>query len=189
MAGLPHYRSAKAATNNYEPLYLNQFELTLSPPAGIVAGTGNNGQPILLEHVKKISGLDVDKNPGTVEQYYKFAKRRYAGARPETTTIDFTVDFEVNLNDANSAYVFKTMRQWSDLIYNPLTGAMGLKKDYVGSGVLIIFNKAGGVYRRLRFPTVWPISAINPFDLDYLSQDLYTLSLTFAADYWEDTFI
>ncbi len=26
-------------------------------------------------------------------------------------------------------YVFKTLRQWSDLIYNPLTGAMGLKKE------------------------------------------------------------
>ena len=186
---LPHYRNSKAAMQNFEPLFLNQFEVTLFPPTGIPVGTGNAGQSLILEHVKKVSGLDIDKNPGTVEQHTKFAKRRYAGAKPETTTIDFTVDFEVNLNDANSAYIFKIMRQWSDLIYNPLTGAMGLKKDYIGSGVVTIFNKAGGIYRKVRFPVIWPISPINPMELDYLSTDIYTLSLTFAADYWEDTFI
>ena len=101
---LPHYKNSKAAMQNYEVLYLNQFEVTLYPPTGIPVGTGNAGQSLILEHVKKISGLDIDKNPGVVEQHYKFAKRRYAGAAPDTTSIDFTVDFEVNLNDANSAY-------------------------------------------------------------------------------------
>lgn len=187
--GLSHYKNSKSSMNNFEPVYLNQWECLLTPPAGIDPGTGNNGQSLLLEQVKKVSGLEFDKNPGTVEQYYKFAKRRYAGARPETTTVDFTVDFEVNLNDANSAFVFKTLRQWSDLCYNPNTGAMGLKKDYVGSALITEFNKAGDIFRKVRMPAVFPISAINPLELDYQSTEVWVISVTFAADYWTDEYV
>jgi hypothetical protein len=174
--------------NNYEPVFLNQFEISITPPTGIDPGQGQGGGNLLLEQVKKISGLEVDKNPGVVEQYYKFAKRRYAGARPETTTIDMTVDFEINLNDANSMYVFKTLRQWSDVIYNPLTGAQGLKADYVGSAVVTIFNKKGQIFRKLRMPSVFPMSPISPMEFDYQSQEIYSISITFAVDYWEDVY-
>lgn len=189
MAGLSHYKNSKAGMNNFEPVYLNLFEVTLIPPAGIDPGTGQNGQNLMLEHVKKVSGLDLDKNPGVVEQHYKFAKRRYAGAKPETTTMDVVIDFEVNLNDVNSMYIHKTLRQWSDLIYNPLTGGMGLKRDYVGSGLIVIFNRAGDIFRRVRIPVMWPITNIPPMELDYQSTEVYSISLTFAADYWEDVFI
>jgi len=188
-AGLSHYRNSAAAMNNYEPIFLNQWEVTLTPPVGINAGVGNNGQNLLLEQVKKVSGLEVDKNPGVVEQYYKFAKRRYAGARPETTTVDITIDFEVNLNNANSAYTFSTIRQWSDLIYNPNTGAMGLKTNYVGSGLITEFNKAGDIWRMIRLPAIWPMTPINALELEYQSTDVWVMSMTFAADYWEDTWI
>ena len=185
-AGYSHYKNSKASMNNWEPAFLNQFEVTLIPPVGIDPGVGQNGQNLILEQVKKVTGLELDKNPGVVEQYYKFAKRRYAGARPETTTMDVTIDFEINLNDANSMYTFKTMRAWSDLIYNPMTGSMGLKKDYIGQGLITIFNKNGKIYRKVRMPAIFPMSPINPMELDYQSQEVYMMSLTFAVDYWED---
>ena len=184
-----HYKNSKSSMSNWEPIFLNSFEVTLTPPTGIDPGQGSGGQSLLLEQVKKITGLEVDKNPGTVEQYYKFAKRRYAGARPETTTVDFTVDFEVNLNDVNSMFTFKTLRQWSDVIYNPNTGSMGLKKDYVGSALVTMFNKNGDIYRKLRFPAVWPSAPITPMELDYQSTEIYIISLQLAADYWDDSFV
>jgi len=186
---LPHYRNSKAAIKNYEPIYLNLFEVTLIPPQGINPGQGANGQNLMLEHVRKVSGMELDKNPGTTEQFFKYAKRRFAGARPDTTTMDLTIEFEVNLNEANSMYIFKTLRQWSDLIYNPMTGGSGLKKDYLGSGIVTVFNKAGDIFRKVRLPVIWPITPITPMDLDYMSTELYTISITFAADYWEDTFL
>ena len=188
MAGLPHFRNSKAAISNWEPVYLNQFEVTILPPGGIDPGQGNNGQNLMLEQVRKISGLELDKNPGVVEQHYKFAKRRYAGAKPETTTMDLTIEFEVNLNEANSMYTFKTLRQWSDLIYNPLTGGQGLKKDYTGSMIVTIFNKAGQIFRKVRLPNVFPMAPITPMELDYQSTELWVVTMTFAADYWEDVF-
>jgi hypothetical protein len=182
MAGLPHYQNSLFGINKYEPVYLNQFEVLITPPAAVLGG------PILVEQVTSISGLGVDKTPAATQQKYKFAVRNYAGAKPEQTVFDLTVNFTVNLNDANSMYVFKTLRQWTDLIYNPLTGAMGLKRDYTGTIVLSVFNKQGDVFRRITCRDCFPISPIGAMELDYTGTELYDISLQWAVDYWDDQF-
>lgn len=182
MAGLPHYQNSLFGINKYEPVYLNQFEVLITPPAAVLGG------PILVEQVTSISGLGVDKTPAATQQKYKFAVRNYAGAKPEQTVFDLTVNFTVNLNDANSMYVFKTLRQWTDLIYNPLTGAMGLKRDYTGTIVISVFNKQGDVFRRITCRDCFPISPIGAMELDYLGTELYDISLQWAVDYWDDQF-
>ena len=184
MAGLPHYQNSLSATNRFEPVYLNQFEVTIIPPPAVLGGE------ILLQHVTKVSGLSLDKNPGLVTQKYKFAKRNYAGAKPDNTYMDLSLSFTINLNDANSMYVFKTLRQWSDLIYNPLTGAMGLKNDYVGTIVVSIFNKQGDVFRRITSRDCYPTKPVNPMNLNYTSTDIYKIDdMTWAVVYWEDLFL
>jgi hypothetical protein len=126
MAGLPHFTNSKAGLFNYEPVYLNQFEVLITPPAGIsAAGITYKGESILTQQIKSVEGLAVDIAPATpVEQKYKFASRRYAGGEPSTSDLTFSTAFEVNLDDTNSMTVYKILRQWADLIYNPLTGAM-----------------------------------------------------------------
>ena len=182
MAGLPHYQNSLFGINKYEPVYLNQFEVLITPPAAVLGG------PILVQQVTSITGLGVDKTPAATQQKYKFAVRNYAGAKPEQTVFDLTVNFTVNLNDANSMYVFKTLRQWTDLIYNPLTGAMGVKRDYTGTIVLSIFNKQGDVFRRITCRDCFPISPIGAMELDYSGTELYDISLQWAVDYWDDQF-
>ena len=184
MAGLSHFQNSLSAINKFEPVYLNQFEVTIIPPAAVAGGE------ILLQHVTKVSGLSLDKNPGVTSQKYKFAKRNYAGAKPENTFMDVSLSFTVNLNDANSMYVFKTLRQWSDLIYNPLTSAMGIKSDYTGTIVISIFNKQGDVFRRITCKDCFPTKPISPMNLNYTSTDLYKIDdMTWAVDYWEDLFL
>ena len=182
MAGLPHYQNSLFGINKYEPVYLNQFEVLITPPAAVLGG------PILVQQVTSITGLGVDKTPAATQQKYKFAVRNYAGAKPEQTVFDLTVNFTVNLNDANSMYVFKTLRQWTDLIYNPLTGAMGVKRDYTGTIVLSIFNKQGDVFRRITCRDCFPISPIGAMEMDYSGTELYDISLQWAVDYWDDQF-
>lgn len=183
MAGLPHYQNSLFGINRYEPVYLNQFEVLITPPAPVLGG------PILIEQVTSISGLGVDKTPKETTQKYKFATRNYAGAKPDTTTFDLTVNFSVNLNDANSMYVFKTLRQWTDLIYNPLTGAMGLKRDYTGTIVISVFNKQGDVFRRITCRDCFPITALDSMELDYTTEEIYEVKLNWAVDYWDDQFL
>lgn len=184
MAGLPHFSNSLNSINRYEPVFLNQFEVAIIPPAAVLGGS------ILLEHVISISGLDVDKNPSFVSQKYKFAKRNYAGGKPDKTSLDLGVKFSVNLNEANSMYVFKTLRQWTDLIYNPITGAQGIKRDYTGSIIISVFNKNGDVFRRITMRDCFPLKAIDPMELDYLNgTSLYEINMEWAVDYWEDLFI
>lgn len=183
MAGLPHFQNSLFGINKYEPVYLNQFEVLITPPAPVLGGQ------ILVEQVTSISGLGVDKTPKETTQKYKFATRNYAGAKPDSTVFDLTVNFTVNLNDANSMYVFRTLRQWTDLIYNPLTGAMGLKRDYTGTIVISVFNKQGDVFRRITCRDCFPISPLDAMELDYAGTELYEIGLTWAVDYWDDQFL
>ena len=97
MAGLPHYSSSKASVNKFEPVFLNQFEVTISPPTGVISVAGNPGSGnILLEQVTNISGLQVDQSAGEITQQYKFAKRYYAGAAPQRTGLDVSISFEAS---------------------------------------------------------------------------------------------
>jgi hypothetical protein len=191
MSGLSHFNNSKAGILNREPVFLNQFSLIINPPAGILdAGKQFNGESILAQQVKSITGLAVDITPAqTVEQHYKFATRRYAGGEPSTSDMALSMEFEVNLNDKNSMEVYKILRQWSDLIYNPLTGAMGLKTDYVGSMLITVFNKRGDIFRKIRIPSCFLSEAINPMDLDYETPAIYTITASWICDTWEDLFI
>jgi hypothetical protein len=191
MAGLPHFSSAKAAVQLYEPVYLNQFEVLIQPPVAVSNPQGNAGRTLLVENVLSVTGLAVDKNPGIMEQRYKFARRRYAGGVVDDTGVKIRVEFETNLDDNNSNYVFKTLRQWSDLVYNPLTGATGIKSVYAGGTYILvsIFNKQGDVFRRIKLVNCFPVDQIKSMDLDYTNGTTpFKVSLSFRADYFEDIF-
>jgi hypothetical protein len=185
MAGLPHYRNSTAAMQKFEPVYNAQFEVILHPPAAVT------GWSLVMENVIKVGGVEVNKLPAVVEQKYKSAKRSYAGGIVDDTSINITLDFEVNLDDSNSAYVYKALRKWCDLIYDPLTGRTGLKKDYAGGPLIInYFNKNGDIFRQIKAPVVFPTTPITPIESDFTSNDIYRISgFTLRADYWEETIL
>jgi hypothetical protein len=186
MARLPHYRNSTAAMNKYEPVYLNLFEITIQPPAGLVGWT----TALLMEQVIKVGGLDVDKTPPAgVQQTYKGWTRSFANSKLDQTFVDITVDFEINLDDANSMYMYKGLKNWCNRVFDPLTGAMSLKKDYSGGPMVIeAYNRQGDVFRRYTFDVVWPTTNINAIEWDYGSTDKFTVTgFTFRADYFNDT--
>jgi hypothetical protein len=149
MAKLPHYRNSTAAMEKYEPVYLNLFEVTIQPPGGLPNWT----TPLLMEQVIKIGGLDVDKTPPAgIQQTYKGWTRSYANSKLDQTFVDITLDFEVNLTEANSMYMYKGLKAWCSRIFDPLTGAMSLKRDYAGGPMTIeAYNRKGDVFRRYTF--------------------------------------
>ena len=180
-SGLPHYQNSQAAIKNWEPLYLNQFEVVITPPASVVAGV-----KFLVEHVKKLSGLPELTPVGTVEQYYKFAKRTYSASRPEDTTAELEIDFEVNLGESNDMYIYNTLRAWANLHFNPSDGSQGLKVDYAGSMSVIIHNKARKVYREFNFSPVYMMEPLKNMDLEYTSDEIFVLTAKFKADSWKE---
>jgi len=182
MAGLPHWDNSQAARGYYEPIFQNQFELIITPPATIT-----DNVDILVEQVKSVSGIPEFLTPGTATQMYKFAKRAYASAKPKETLVNLTVKFEVNLNEENNMYVYNTLRGWGDLIYDPLTGRQGLKRDYVGEIYLGIFNKAGDIFREFRFAPAFLSEPLTEMTLDYNSETLYEITAKFVCDTYRET--
>lgn len=182
MAGLPHWNNSRAATKYYEPVFLNQFTVLITPPAAITQNID-----LLVEHVQSVSGLPELTAPGTIEQKYKFASRSFSAAVPEKTTADIAIKFSVNLNEDNNMYIYNTLRGWFDLAYDPLTGKQGLKKDYYGQIYVGIANKAGAIFRDFRFLPVIPTGALTPMALDYTAPGLYEVTATFRADAWKET--
>ena len=135
----------------------------------------------------KVSGLETDRGSEAVEQKYKFATRSYASGVPTSTVVDLSVSFSINLNDANQVYVYKTLRDWARLIYNPLTGEQGLKKDYIGKVVVINHNRKGEIFWQRTFHSAFPVGDMPNFDLDYSGgAPLEMADVKFRCDYWQE---
>lgn len=176
---LPHYSEDQTSKKGkqFEPVQANLFEVTILPPATVV------GQELLLQQINSISGLEaLHREIAAVEQKYKFSTRSYAGM-PDTTAIDVTINFSLNLNDSNQAYLYKTMRQWYRTAYNPETGEMGLKKNYVGTIVIVQFNREGDIYRKVTLDDCFITSGIGfTGELNYETTDPQTLEVTWRSD-------
>jgi hypothetical protein len=102
---------------------------------------------------------------------------------PGATAIDITVSFSLNLNDSNQAYLYKTLRQWYRAQYNPETGEMGLKKNYVGTIVVVQFNREGDIYRKITLDDCFITSGVNLVgELNYESADAVALEVGWKCD-------
>lgn len=189
--GLSHFKNSRAAQELFEPVYQNLFTVQISLPVGVGSTTENTN--LLLEEVISVGGLQSNSFPDSpVAQKYKWAARRFAGAAPATTTMDVTLDFEVNLDKTPSAYVLKTLRKWNDLVYDPLTGRTGLKVDYVAPWALItMYNRAAQPFWQWKLYNVFPMTAIKGPELNFQDgTDLYKITgYTLACDYWDESIV
>lgn len=187
MANYPHYNKSTAARNNWEPAYNAQFKVIITPPPAISAGWN-----LVMESVRRVGGLETHKMPEIVEQsFFGNNVRHAAGSIAGANTVDLSLDFNVNLNDENSAYVYKALRRWCDLIYDPLTGRFGLKKDFVGGPIVIsAHNKNGDVYQEWKFPVVFPGQALPAREFDYNEGGIFEITdFTLLADVWDETIL
>lgn len=175
---LPHYTQSRASNQNFEPIQPNLFEVTVFTPLG-------NDTGLILEQVNSVSGLN-NLNPAIdpVTQKYKFADRSYAGM-PAQTSADIAINFSLNLNESNENYIYNQMRNWYKLTYDPLTGEMGLKRDYIGSMIIVQYNRAGNIFRKLTLKSVFPMGQPEFLDeLNYETPDPAQLIMTFRTDHW-----
>lgn len=182
---LPHYTQDQnsRAKSQFEPVQSNLFEVTILPPAGVANGS------LLLQQVTQVTGLDLYKEVAAVEQKYKFATRSYAGM-PDNTSLDVEITFALNLNESNQAYTYSTLRQWYNKQYDPQTGVMGVKKDYVGTVVIVEYNRKGDIFRKITLQDCFITSGL-PFlnELNYDTVDAQTMAVTWRCDYWTEEIV
>ncbi len=187
MAGLPHFKNSIAAQNLWDPVFLSYFDIMLTPPSGI------SEWPLTINNILKIEGLqDYAHELPNTKQLYKGSERSYVGGKVPGNSHELTLSFEVNLNDSNSMYTYKALRQWCDLAYNPLTGKFGMKKDYHGGPLIISqFNANGDIFRQVTYQIVFPSSQIKgPDSVDWESDDIYKIEdFKLIVDDWDEVWL
>lgn len=194
LMGLPHYRNSRVSMALYEPIYKNKFTVQITlPPKVAVTPEDNN---LILEGVKSIDGLNTWKNPKALTQQYKFADRSFAEGKPDNTYVDLTLQFELNLQyneDGNQPtnYTIKTLRRWTDLIFDPLTGAMSLKRDYVAPNMTVtMYDRGDTPIQGWIFYNLFPHSINWKPDLKYNDGGIMSLdSFQMRADYWDEVIV
>lgn len=194
LSGLPHFRTSRVSMNMWEPVYQNLFGITIQLPDALKDDVDTD---LFLEGINKVSGLDTNVVPEAgAHQEYKFATRRFANAGPDKTTIDVSFDIEINLRGSVEGspdiYQLKALRKWNDLIWDPLTGRMGLKATYVAPQVVItLHDKARQPFWQWTLYHVWPKSNLNVPDLNYMTKDqVYKVTnYTLACDYWDEVML
>ena len=189
---LSHFKNSDAAVKKWEVVNPSLFEVTILPPWKLDNGSSTNiedvGTPLLIQHVRSIGGLDgVNPSVGVVTQKFKYAERMYAGG-PESTHLELSMTFSLNLNSAHENYIYTCLRKWCDIIYNPANGAMGLKSMYCGSMVILEYDRDGSIWRKITCKNVFPNGQMTGMgDRSYDSvNDANELSITFICDYWEE---
>lgn len=191
LLGLSHFRNSRVSTSLWEPIYQNLFTVQMTVPRGMQDTTDDERMNIILEGVTSIGQITASKDPGTVEQHYKFATRTFAAAVPSGgTTVDLTLHFELNLSYDNGTpenYTYKFLREWVDMLYDPLTGREGLKKDYVAPSMTVTMqDRAGNPYWQWVFYYIFPTQGVGGPTLNYQSGDLLSADMTFRADFWDE---
>lgn len=192
--GLSHFRNSRISMSNSEPIYLNLWTVEIQLPSSIGADTETTN--LLLEGVRKVSGLKTTKDMGTVTQQYKSSDRSFASAGPDNTYLDVQLDFDVNLMRDNSGsptmMQLKTLRKWTDLVYDPLTGRMGLKTDYIAPQVVVtLHDKAYNPFWSWTLYNVFPTTTLPEPALDFSNKsEIYKVTgFTLRCDYWNETML
>jgi len=188
--GLPHWKNSRAAQELYEPVYLNLFTIQIALPVGV--GSSEENTNLLLENVQDITGLVSHSFPTTpAEQHYKWATRSFAGAKPDKTTMDIGITFEVNIDNTPSAYALKTLRKWCDLVYDPLTGRTGLKQDYISPWMLItLYNRGAVPFWQWKAFNCFPISQLPAPELGFMKDEIYRIeNFTLRVDSWDESIV
>lgn len=193
LLGLPHYRASRVSTSLYEPLYLNTWVMQMTPPKGLGYSENSEIVNVVLEGLTKVGGLQSNKVPGVFQQQYKGSDRSFAGAKPENTYMDITTDWELNLSyetGVPSSYTYKFLRQWCDLIYDPLTGRMSLKKEYVAPRLVItLMDRAATPYHQWILYNTFPTDAISNPELDYSNgtNNWKVSGFKLRCDFWDES--
>lgn len=179
-----HFNQSKVSQSLDEPVFLTKFQSTFVLPTAL---RQQYGTELITEQLVRVGGLTTDKLPETVEQVFKFHKRRFIGSVVETN-VDVEMEFEVNRDKkTRSMYPYNVFRDWTKLGYDANTGFMGFKEDYVGSNTTVLVDKKGNVLREWIFPIFFPITPANPMDLESENESQFRLIMTFAGENETDT--
>lgn len=193
--GLPHFTQISnvgspggPGTLPDEVVYLNLFEITFILP--VILQAQGRDPILLLENVTKapdftpLTSFDITN----VQQRFKYSTREFL-TTPTKTSGEFTLPFQVNVNQQGSMETWASMKAWYDLVFNSQNGSLHYKSDLIGTIIVNQHDKKGVVLRRVTFQNC-QLKTLTGYQLDWSSNAIVTdVSGTFVYDYFIDEFI
>ncbi len=190
---LPHYTQISnvgspggPGTLPDEIVYLNLFEITFVLP-NILTAQGRNTL-LLLENATNIDMNLTQFDIGQKEQRFKYSTR-YFNTTPTKTAGEFSIKFQVNVNQAGSMETWATLKAWYDLVFNSQNGSLHYKSDCIGTVIVNQHDKKGVVLRRVTFQNV-QIKQLQGYSLDWSANNtIENIQADFIYDYFVDEYI
>lgn len=159
-------------SNKYEPLRQNRWIMTFTSLPEVIEGDGAE-ELSFAAHTANRPQITFDET-----EYHRMNERFYTAGKPTWNTISMTFyDFIKGKNSASHI-----MWEWSNKIYNPVTGAMNYKMAYTTNSVLSLLDPAGNVAETWNLFYLWP-QDINWNELDSSSSEIMNVNVTFRYDY------
>jgi hypothetical protein len=176
---LPHIESNVTTQNVDEAVTMNLFAVQFIPPAGVVVPEG------IEDEIVSIGGLDVlDKIPDVVKQVSRGHTRNFSGAFIDDQTVELSMVVNLNMGGKKSNHILihRMFKQWARLQRDDRTGALGLKKDYVGQIIIDQTNTVGDPWRNidLRLAFIQEITGLDEIGLE--NGDAVQLNVTIVAE-------
>ena len=111
---------------------------------------------------------------GLIEMDFINEKRKVAGK----VIID---DLEVQFKDFVDRETAKVLWDWRLLVYNPVTGQIGLARNYKKNGIMTLFAPDGSYQRIWELKGLWPMN-MDPGDIDMAGEDIVRINMSIAID-------
>lgn len=192
---LPHYTQISnvgspggPGTLPDEVVYLNLFEITFILP--VILQAQGRDPILLLENAIKapdfgpLTGFDI----GEAEQRFKYSTRKFL-TTPTKTAGEFTIPFQVNVNQQGSMEQWAALKSWYDLVFNSQNGSLHYKSDLIGTIIVNQHDKKGVILRRVTFQNC-QLKMLTGYQLDWSSNAIVPeVTGTFIYDYFIDEYI
>lgn len=107
-------------------------------------------------------------------------KWKFAG-KPGWNELSFSFYDYISSDGKDSA--FTILRDWWTSIYNPLTGSMGYAIEYKTNSTVAMLDPAGVVASTWHVFYMWPKTVHSGGDVNYDSNDIAEVGVTFVYDY------
>ena len=183
----PRLRNTDAGINFWDPMHSSIFEVQFDGLNNMNLAYTDR-LTILPQQVTDVSGLDsLIKVADVGAQKFLGTTNSYANPIVDDTSAEITINFNLNLDNNNDAYVYEIFKAWYKRIYDVSTGGRSLMSNYVCRNMVISeANRDGTIWRQFQFGKVI-IKGVSGLDaLDYTNNEARKLTCVFKVDWWDE---
>lgn len=169
-----HLSLTNSMSNKYEPLRQNRWIMTFLPPSAIPeVGPLDLEELSFAAHTSNRPTLSFEES-----EMHRMNERFYVAGKPTWNELSMGF-YDLIRGDKSASNI---MWKWSNMVYNPITGAMNYKTSYSTHGTLSLLDPAGNVAETWSLFHLWPREIVWN-ELDSASSEVMNVNVTFRYDY------